>query len=247
MKNGSECNPGGCHGLQSRCSDENWEVGSIPTRFRNNYMLILVASFFTLSFISAQGMYIDKIDKPVYSLNITFDSFNDIKIVGNGDEIDDNEKHYGLSLSSVFKGNNEISLGYKSNEDSKIINTSYLYYIKPDFYLNMFSGISYEYIQKSSDINENKYNVKLGIYGNKRNAKNVKLGLQYFPFFIYDYVLHEIPTNAILGECTECYYDIITLGCSFLFNDIGIESSYSWIDKNTNQLSLKIYLWEFGN
>ena len=247
MKNGSECNPGGCHGLQSRCSDENWEVGSIPTRFRNNYMLILVALFFTLSFIFPQGMYINKIDRPVYSLNITFDSFNDIKIVGNGDEIDDNQKYYGLSLSSVFKGNNEISLSYKSNEDSKIINTSYLYYIKPEFYLNMFSGVSYEYIQKSSDINENKYNVKLGIYGNKRNANNVKLGLQYFPFFIYDYVLHEIPTNAIPGECTECYYDIITLGCSFLFNDIGIEPSYSWIDKNTNQLSLKIYLWEFGN
>ena len=67
MKNGSECNPGGCHGLQSRCSDENWEVGSIPTRFRNNYMLILGVLFFTLSFIFPQGMYIDKNDKPVPS------------------------------------------------------------------------------------------------------------------------------------------------------------------------------------
>ena len=69
MKNGSECNPGGCHGLQSRCSDENWEVGSIPTRFRNNYMLILGVLFFTLSFIFPQGMYIEKNEKPVYSLN----------------------------------------------------------------------------------------------------------------------------------------------------------------------------------
>ena len=243
MKNGSECNPGGCHGLQSRCSDENWEVGSIPTRFRNNYLLILVALFFTLSFIFPQGMYIEKIEKPVYSLNITFNSLSTTKDTG----IENVENYYGLSLSSIFKGNNELSLGYRSSKDSEIISTSYLYYIKPEFYLNMFSGISYEYIQKSSDINENKYNLRLGIYGNKRNADNVKLGLQYFPFFIYDYVLHEIPTNAIPGECTECYYDIITLGCSFLFNDIGIESSYSWIDKNTNQLSLKIYLWEFGN
>ena len=64
MKNGSECNPGGCHGLQSRCSDENWEVGSIPTRFRNNHLLILVALFFTLSFIFPQGMYVEKIEKP---------------------------------------------------------------------------------------------------------------------------------------------------------------------------------------
>ena len=33
---GSECDPGGRHGLQSRCSGLNREVGSIPTRFRNN-------------------------------------------------------------------------------------------------------------------------------------------------------------------------------------------------------------------
>jgi len=116
----------------------------------------------------------------------------------------------------------------------------------------MFTGISYEDIRKSfdiSDTNENKYNARIGVYGNKRSiGKNVKSDLQYFPFFIYDYVLHNIPANSGTGnECKECYYDIITLGCSFLFNDIGIEPSYSWIDKNTNELSLKIYLWEFGN
>ena len=32
---GSECDPGGRHGLQSRCLGLNWEVGSIPTRFRH--------------------------------------------------------------------------------------------------------------------------------------------------------------------------------------------------------------------
>jgi len=228
MKNGSECNPGGCHGLQSRCSDENWEVGSIPTRFRNNYMLILVVLFFTLSFIFPQGMYIEKNDKPVYSLNILYNSLNET----NPDtEIEDVENYYGLSLSYIFKGNNEFSLSYKSSEDSKITSTSYLYYIKPDFYLNMFSGVSYEYVH-----NENKYSAKIGIYGNKKNGKNIKSGLQYFPFFIYDYFY-----------VSGYYYDAMTFGCSFLFNDIGIEPSYVWIDDNTSELSLKIYLWEFGN
>ena len=150
--------------------------------------------------------------------------------------IENVENYYGLSLSSIFKGNNELSLGYKSSEDSKIISTSYLYYIKPDFYLNIFSGLSYEYVQKNSDINENKYSAKIGIYGNKKNGKNIKLGLQYFPFFIYDYFY-----------VSGYYYDAITFGCSFLFNDIGIEPSYVWIDNNTSELSLKIYLWEFGN
>ena len=109
MKNGSECNPGGCHGLQSRCSDENWEVGSIPTRFRNNYMLILGVLFFTLSFIFPQGMYIDKNDKPVYSLNILYNSLNSTNSIT---EIENVEHYYGISLSSIFKGNNELSLGY---------------------------------------------------------------------------------------------------------------------------------------
>ena len=45
----------------------------------------------------------------------------------------------------------------------------------------------------------------------------------------------------------NCYYDILTIGCSLLFNDIGIEPSYSWIDSNTKEVSLKIYLWEFSN
>ena len=127
-------------------------------------------------------------------------------------------------------------MGYKENEDSKIINTSYLHYIKPDFYLNMFSGISYEYIQKSSDINEYKYNARIGIYGNKKSGTTSNLNLKYFPFFIYDYFY-------VSGS----YYDAITFGCSFLFNDIGIEPTYTWIDNNTNEFSLKIYLWEFGN
>ena len=250
MKNGSECNPGGCHGLQSRCSDENWEVGSIPTRFRNNYMLMLVASFFLISFIFPQGMYVGKIDDPIYSFNIVFNSLNDTKPALNDPAtlVDYNEKHYGLSLSYLFKGKNEFLLGYKENEDSKVINTSYSYYIKPDFYLNMFSGLSYEHIQKSSDFNEDKFSIRIGIYGNKKNETNANLGLQYFPFFIYEYVLHNIPSNSgISNQCRECYYDAITLGCSFLFNDIGFEPSYSWWDKDTSEFSLKIYLWEFGN
>ena len=233
MNNGSECNPGGCHGLQSRCLDENWEVGSIPTRFRNNYMLILVVLFFTLSFIFPQGMYIEKINEPVYSLNILFSSLNSTNSTTG---VDDVENYYGLSLSSVFKGNNELSLGYKKSEDSKIISTSYLYYIKPDFYFNIFSGLSYEYIQKNSSINESKYSAKVGIYGKKKRGSTADLGLEYFPFFIYDYFY-------VSGYS----YDAITFGCSFLFNDIGIEPSYSWIDNNTNEISLKIYLWEFGD
>ena len=196
-------------------------------------MLILVALFFTLSFIFPQGMYIEKNDKPVYSLNILYNSLNR---TATATEIEHVENYYGLSLSYIFKGNNEFSLGYKLNEDSKIISTSYLYYIKPDFYLNMFSGVSYEYVQKNSNINENKYSAKVGIYGNKQNSENVELGLQYFPFFIYDYFY-----------VSGYHYDAITFGCSFLFNDIGIEPSYIWIDNNTSELSLKIYLWEFGN
>ena len=104
--------------------------------------------------------------------------------------------------------------------------------------MNVFLGPSYENIDK----NQNKYNIRFGIYGNSK--KNT--GLKYFPFLIYDYVYHNIPSNINISDCIHCYYDVITLGCSLLFSDIGIESSYSWIDENTHEVSLKIYLWEFG-
>ena len=55
-------------------------------------------------------------------------------------------------------------------------------------------------------------------------------------------------TNENINDnCTKCYYDIITIGCSMLFNDIGIEPSYNLIDKNTYEIFIKLYLWEFGN
>ena len=248
MRNGSECNPGGCHGLQSRCLDENWEVGSIPTRFRKNYIFFLILSFIFFSFIFSQGMYIEKNDNSVYSFNIIFDSFRESKDINNDGIMDDNIKdYYGLSLSTVIKGNNEFSLGYKEGTNSKIFNTSYSYYIKPNLYFNFFVGPTYEYIKKDLNITENRYSVKLGIYGKKRNVSSNNTALQYFPFFIYDYVLHQISINENFGQCAECYYDILTIGCSFLFNDIGIEPSYSWIDRNTNKFQLKVYLWEFGN
>ena len=234
MNNGSECSPGGCHGLQSRCSDENWEVGSIPTRFRNNYMLILVIAFFLNSFIFPQGMYIDKVDTPIYSLNLIFSSFNSNLDINNDGTLNDIvENYYGLSLSSVFKGKNELSLGYKENKNSKIINTSYSYYIKPDFYINMFAGISYNYIQKTNS-NKNEYTARVGFYGNDKN--NTESSLKHFPFFIYEY-----------SYVLEHYYDAVIFGYSLLFNDIGIEPSYRWIDNNHNEFSLKIYLWEFEN
>ena len=232
MNNGSECSPGGCHGLQSRCSDENWEVGSIPTRFRNNYMLILVITFFLNSFIFPQGMYVDNPDTPIYSLNLLFSSLNSTNL---DTGIKDVENYYGLSLSSVFKGKNELSLGYKENKNSKIINTSYLYYIKPDFYINMFAGISYNYRQETNG-NKNEYTARVGFYGNDKNKINTESSLKHFPFFIYEY-----------SYVLEHYYDAVTFGYSLLFNDIGIEPSYRWIDNNHNEFSLKIYLWEFEN
>ena len=94
MNNGSECSPGGCHGLQSRCSDENWEVGSIPTRFRNNYMLILVITFFLNSFIFPQGMYVDKVDNPIYSLNLLFSSLNSTLDINSDGTLNDVVENY---------------------------------------------------------------------------------------------------------------------------------------------------------
>ena len=248
MNNGSECNPGGCHGLQSRCPDESWEVGSIPTRFRNNFMIVILVLFLVSSFILPQGMYLNKGDKSVYSINVMlglFDGSND----PNGDGLmnDYTDNKYGLSLSTIINANNELSLGYEKNEDSRSVTTSYLYYIRPQFYFKILSGISYEYIRKNSDINENKYTARIGFYGQQDNSRGSKQPLKYFPFFIYNYILHEVPANVNLGECTRCYYDSITIGFSILFNDIGIEPSYSWIDRNTSELSLKIYLWEFGS
>jgi len=245
MNNGSECNPGGCHGLQSRCPDESWEVGSIPTRFRNHFMLLIL--LFISSFIFPQGMYLDNEDKSVYSINAMLGMFNGSHDP-NGDGVmnDYTDNKYGLSLSAIINANNELSLGYEKNEESKSITGSYIYYIRPQFYFKILSGISYEHIQKTNS-NENKYIAKIGFYGKKNDNRKSQQPLKYFPFFIYNYILHEVPANVSLEECTRCYYDSITIGFSILFNDIGIEPSYSWIDKNTSELSLKVYLWEFGS
>ena len=241
MINGNECNPGGYHGLQSRCPDVNWEVGSIPTRFRNNYFFLVFVYF---SFLFSQGMYVDKIDESIYSLNMNYSIFQGVHDMNSNGVVDEYiNNNYGISLSTVLNGIHEISLNYSKKEDSKVIGTSYLHYIKPDFYFNIFSGLSYDYIRKEGDLSENKYKIRLGTYTKPNNST----GLQYFPFFIYDYILHDIPENYNIGSCTNCYYDVITIGLSLIFNDIGIEPSYSWIDSNTNEFSLKIYLWEFSN
>ena len=38
-----------------------------------------------------------------------------------------------------------------------------------------------------------------------------------------------------------------TLYVKVLNNDIGIETTYSWISRDVNEISLKLYLWEFRN
>ena len=42
-------------------------------------------------------------------------------------------------------------------------------------------------------------------------------------------------------------YDVWKLGLSILFNDIGIEPSFSYISKDITEFSIKLYLWEFNS
>ena len=50
-----------------------------------------------------------------------------------------------------------------------------------------------------------------------------------------------------IDENYDTEYDILKAGMILVFNDIGIETTYSWISRDVNEISLKLYLWEFRN
>ena len=243
MINGNECIPGGYHGLQSRCPDESWEVGSIPTRFRKNkyFLKFILINFFLISFSFGQGMYVEKISEPIYSLNLSYGTFNESSL--NQFNSDSSSEFYGVSLSTVLGGVNQISIDYEKYEKSKFLGANYLYYYKPSFQFNFFTGFGFNYISKQLSSNEKKYNLSLGIFRKSLN----KTGLNYYPFLKYDYILHNIPSNENINSCLNCFYDEISFGISIQFNDIGVEPSFTWIDENTKRYKLKIFLWEKSN
>ena len=81
-------------------------------------------------------MYIDSEEsKNMYSLNIGVNEFND-KIN------ESNTKSYSFGFSTMMKARNEVSVDYIKEKTSKLLKTSYLYYIKPKFYLNFNIGFS---------------------------------------------------------------------------------------------------------
>ena len=121
---------------------------------------------------------------------------------------------------------------YKKKSNAKSIETSYLFYIKPQFYINMNFGFGYEYFKYNSGIATNIYNLKVGVYG--RGSKDTNKTIKFHPLFNYEYYIDE-------NYDTE--YDIVKAGMILVFNDIGIEPSYSWIDKNNHEFSLKINEW----
>ena len=191
------------------------------------FIVILISQIFS------QGMYIDLEDsRNIYSLNTELSSF--VEILDNGNEVE--TQYYSLGLSSVLKGKNQYEINFYKYEKSKFLEAGYTYFIKPEFYLNMNFGFSYKYaIDNDDDTRNDEYLSKFSIYGNNKNSKKEK-ALKYFPFFTYEYIY----INNIYN------YDIYKIGVSVLFNDIGIEPSYSFISKDVNKITLKIYLWEFG-
>ena len=178
-------------------------------------------------------MYIDVEDsRNIYSLNTELSSF--VEILDNGNELE--TQYYSLGLSSILKGKNQYEINFYKYEKSEFLEVGYTYYIKPEFYLNMNFGFSYKYaIENDDDARNEEYLSKFSIYGNKKNSQK-ESPLKYFPFFTYEYIY----INNLYN------YDIYKIGVSVLFNDIGIEPSYSFISKGVNKITLKIYLWEFG-
>ena len=178
-------------------------------------------------------MFVDSKDsRSIYSLNSEFSSV--VEVLDDGNEVE--ETYYSLGLSSVLKSKNQYEVNFYKHQDSKFLEAGYTYYIKPEFYLNMNFGISYKYAFENDNNSRNEqYLSKLSIYGNNKNSSNKK-SLKYFPFFTYEYIYKNNAYN----------YDIYKIGLSVLFNDIGIEPSYSFISKGVNKITLKIYLWEFG-
>ena len=146
-----------------------------------------------------------------------------------------------LGLSALLKSKNQYEINFYKSDYSKNIELGYTYYVKPKFYLNMNLGLSYSYTFENQTPNQNikdQYKTQLSIYGNG-NSKSNKSTLKYYPFYTYEYVYR-------YNELELEKFDIHKIGFSILFNDIGIEPSYSFISKDVNEISIKVYLWEFG-
>ena len=195
-------------------------------------MKILFILFF-VSIVFSQGMYIGSEDlRNVYSLNTKLSSLS---------EGEEQYEYYMLGLSALLKSKNQYEINFYKTDYSKNIELGYTYYVKPKFYLNMNLGLSYSYTFENQTPNQNikdQYKTQLSIYGNG-NSKSNKSTLKYYPFYTYEYVYRY---NDLELE----KFDIHKIGFSILFNDIGIEPSYSFISKDVNEISIKVYLWEFG-
>jgi len=195
-------------------------------------MKILFILFF-VSIVFSQGMYIESEDlRNVYSLNTKLSSLS---------EGEEQYKYYMLGLSALLKSKNQYEINFYKSDYSKNIELGYTYYVKPKFYLNMNLGLSYSYTFENQTPNQNikdQYKTQFSIYGNS-NSKSNKSTLKYYPFYTYEYVYRY---NDLELE----KFDIHKIGFSILFNDIGIEPSYSFISKDVNEISIKVYLWEFG-
>ena len=178
-------------------------------------------------------MYIDSEDiKTVFSLNMQLSSF--VEVLKNGDEKE--EQYYSIGLSSVLKSKNQYEINLYKKERFKLLEAAYTFYIKPKFYLNMNCGFSYKYIKKNDNTRNSEYLTKFSIYGNNKNNSKEK-PLNFYPFFTYEYIYRN----------NSSPYDVYKIGLSVLFNDIGIEPTYSFISKDVYEMTLKIYLWEFGS
>ena len=187
-----------------------------------------------ISAIFSQGMYIDSEElRTVYSLNSQLSSLDDHET---------KDQYYMIGLSSLLKSKNQYEINFYKHENSKNIEAAYTYYIKPNFYLNMNLGLSYSYTfenESSTDNIKDQYRTKFSIYGNSKASRN-KSSLKYYPIYTYEYVYRY--NNQELEK-----FDMHKVGISILFNDVGIEPTYSLISKDVNEVSIKIYLWEFGD
>ena len=141
----------------------------------------------------------------------------------------------------MLKSKNQYEFNFYKFDYSKSIETAYTFFIKPEFYLNLNFGIAYRYtFENENDDNaiKNEYGTKFTIYG--RSKKKNTNSLKFYPIYTYEYIY----SNRNEGLLK---FDIHTVGFSILFNDIGIEPSYSFISKDVNEISIKLYLWEFNS
>ena len=172
-------------------------------------------------------MYVDKGDITVYSLNLDMHSMRN-------DNLNIENDYWGIGLSSVIRGKNEYGIHYQKKDKSESIEMLYNYYIKPSFYLKMRYGMSSKYIKNyDNSPNVNEYSTRLSVYGSSEKNKNA---LRFYPILTYEYLVSEDSTD-----------DIFKFGISILFNDIGIEPSFSYISKDIINFSINLYLWEFSS